>query len=63
MKNCWVGIKQQSLTQSSAGDLGFEPRLGQTEDYEIGICYFSAKQAAPWSKSKGWLALNQDNVY
>jgi hypothetical protein len=28
---------------SSAVDCGFEPWLGQTEDYKIGICCFSAK--------------------
>ena len=31
---------------SSAIDRGFEPRLGQTKDNEIGICCFSAKHAA-----------------
>ena len=30
---------------------------------EIGICCFFAKQAALRSKSKDWLALNQDNVF
>ena len=47
---------------SSAVDRGFEPRLGQTKDYKIGICCFSAKQAALRRKSKDWLAQNQDNV-
>ena len=28
---------------SSAGERGFEPRLGQTKDYKICICCFSAK--------------------
>jgi hypothetical protein len=27
-------------------DRGFEPRSGQTKDYKIGICCFSAKHAA-----------------
>ena len=27
-------------------DRGFEPRSGQTKDYEIGMCCFSAKHAA-----------------
>jgi hypothetical protein len=31
---------------SSAVDRGFESWLGQTEDYKIGICCFSAKHAA-----------------
>ena len=31
---------------SSVVDRGFEPRSGQTKDYKIGICCFSAKHAA-----------------
>ena len=51
-----------SVLASSAVDRGFEPRSGQTEDYIIGICYFSAKHAALRSKSKDRLARNQNNV-
>jgi hypothetical protein len=40
----------------------FEPRSGQTKDYKIGICGFSAKHAALRRKSKEWLARNQNNV-
>jgi hypothetical protein len=40
-------------------DRGFEPQAGQTKDYKIGICCFSA---ALRRKSKDWLAQNQDNV-
>jgi len=47
---------------SSAVDRGFEPRSGQTKDYKIGICCFSAKHAAIRRKSKDWFARNQDNV-
>ena len=47
---------------SSAVDRGFEPRSGQTKDYNIDICCFSAKQAALRRKSKDWLARNQNNV-
>jgi len=36
--------------------------LVQTKDYKIGICCFSAKNAALRSKSKDWLARNQNNV-
>jgi hypothetical protein len=36
--------------------------VGQTKDYQIGICCFSAKQAALRKKSKNRLARNQDNV-
>jgi hypothetical protein len=43
-------------------DRGFEPRSGQTKDYKIGFCCFSAKQAALRRKSKDWLLRNQDNV-
>ena len=40
----------------------FESRSGQTKDYTIGICCFSAKYTALMRKSKGWLARNQDDV-
>jgi hypothetical protein len=43
----------------SAVDREFESRLTRTKDYDIGICYFSAKHASLRSKRKGW---NQDNV-
>ena len=46
----------------SAVDRGFESRSGQTKDYKIGICCFFPKRAALVSKSKDWLAWNQDNV-
>jgi hypothetical protein len=46
----------------SAVDRGFEPRSGQTKDYKIGICCFSAKHAALRRKSKDWLARNRNNV-
>jgi hypothetical protein len=51
-----------SVLTSSAVDRGFEPRSGQTKDYNIGIYCFSAKHAALSRKSKDWLARNQDNV-
>ena len=41
---------------------GPEYRPGQTNDYKIGICCFSAKHGALKRKSKDWLARNQDNV-
>ena len=49
-----------NMLASSAVAHGFEPRLGQTKDYKIGICCFSAKHAALMKKSKDWLA--KDNV-
>jgi hypothetical protein len=51
-----------SVLASIAVDRGFEPRSGQTKDYKIGICCFSAKHAALRRKSNDWLARNQDNV-
>ena len=41
-----------SVLASSAVDRGFEPRSGQTKDYEIDICCFYAKHAALRRKSK-----------
>jgi hypothetical protein len=46
----------------SVVDRGFEPQWGQTKDYKIGICCFSAKHAALRRKSKDWFARNQNNV-
>ena len=43
-----------SVLALSVVDREFEPRLGQTKDYEIGICCFSAKHAALRRKSKDW---------
>ena len=51
-----------SVLVSNAVDRGFEPQSSQTKDYKIGICWFSANQAALRSKSKDWLARNQNNV-
>jgi len=49
------------MLASSAVDRS-SPQSGQTKDYKIGICCFSAKHAALRRKSKDCLALNQDNV-
>ena len=51
-----------SVLGSSAVDRGFEPRSDQTKDYNISICCFSTKNAALMSKSKDWLARNQNDV-
>jgi hypothetical protein len=51
-----------SMLVSSAVDHGFEPWSGQTKDFKIGICCFSAKHTALRRKSKNWLARNQNNV-
>ena len=57
-----IGGVMVSMLASSAVDCGFEPWSGQTKEYKIGICCFSAKHAAFRRKSKDWLARNQDNV-
>ena len=51
-----------SMLPFHAVDRGFEPRSGQTKDYEISICCFFAKHAALRRKNKDWLALDRDNV-
>ena len=45
-----------NVLASSAVDCGFEPGSGQTKDYKIGMCCFSAKHASLWSMSKDGLA-------
>jgi hypothetical protein len=51
-----------NVLTSSPVDCGFESQSGQTKDFKIGICCFSAKHAALRRKSKDWLARNQNNV-
>jgi hypothetical protein len=51
-----------SMLASSAVDRWFKSRLGQTKDYEIGICCFPTKHASIRRKSKDWLARNRDNM-
>jgi hypothetical protein len=50
-----------SVLPSSAVNRVFKPCWGQTEDYKIGSFCFSAKHASLRSKTKDWLARNQDN--
>ena len=57
-----IGGVMVNVVTSSAVDRGLEPRLGQTKDYKIGICCFSAKHAALSIKRKYWLACGQDHV-
>ena len=57
-----IGGVMVSVLALSAEDRGFEPGSGQTKNYKIGICCFSAKHAALRRKSKDWLARNQNNV-
>ena len=58
-----IGGVMVSVLASSAVDHGLVPRLGQTKDYKIGICCFSAKHTALRRKSKDWSARNQNNVF
>ena len=51
-----------SVLASSAVDRGFQSQLGQTKDYKISICCFSAKHAELRRKSKDRLDRNQDNL-
>jgi hypothetical protein len=51
-----------SVFVSKTVDHGFELRSGQTKDYEIDMCCFSAKHAPLRRKSKYLLTRNQDNV-
>ena len=50
------------MLASSMVNCGFAHWSGQTTDYKIGICCLSAKHATLRSKSKDWVAQNQDNV-
>jgi hypothetical protein len=59
--NCIGGVVV-NLLASITVVRGFEPRSGQTNDYNIGISCFSAKHAALRRKSIDWLARNQNNV-
>ena len=59
--NCTSGVMVSMLTLSVV-DCVFKSWSDQTKDYKIAICYFSAKHVALKSKSKDWLAGNQDNV-
>ena len=50
------------LLASSVVDRGFYSLSGQTKDYKIDMCCFSAKYAALRSKSNDWLDRNHNNV-
>ena len=53
-----IGSVMVSVLASSAIDCGYEQRSCQTKEYRIGICCFSAKNAALRRKNKDWLARN-----
>jgi hypothetical protein len=58
----FIGGVMVNVLTSSEVDRGFNPCSGQTKNYKIGICCFSAKHATLTRKNKDWLAWNQDNV-
>ena len=62
LQNCICGIMICVLALSAV-DRGFETRSGQANDYNIGICCFSAKHTTLRCKSKDYLARNQNNVF
>ena len=55
------GVSRQ-CTRLESVDHEFMPQFGQTKDYEIDVCCFSAKHTALRNKSKDCLAENQNNV-
>ena len=57
-----IGGVMVSAVTSNAVDRVFESRSGQSKDYKIGICCFSAKHTVLRTKSNDWFAWNQDNV-
>ena len=52
-----------SVLAFSVVDRGFDPQSGQTQDYNTGMCCFSAKHTSLSRKNKYWLARNQHNVF
>ena len=60
--HCYHPILITTSVSVLAVDRWVESRSGQTKDYEIRICCFSAKHAALRSKSKDWSVRNQNNV-
>jgi hypothetical protein len=55
-----IGGVMVNILASSAADIELESWSGQTKDYKIGICCFSAMHAALSRKNKDWLAQNQE---
>jgi len=58
----WNSTPTATFIPSSTVDCGFDPQSGQTKNYKIGICCFSAKQTTLRRKSKDWSTRNQNNV-
>ena len=55
-------IASVSVLASSAVDRVLKSWLGQTKDYNSGICCFSTNHAALKWNYKDWIARKQDNV-
>ena len=51
-----------SVTSLNVVSRGFDPRSGQAEDYQVGVCCFSAVHAVLGGEDKDSLAWNHDNV-
>jgi hypothetical protein len=51
-----------SVLPSSAVDRGFETRSGQTKNYKISICCFSAMRTALGNKNKDECGILQNHV-
>jgi hypothetical protein len=58
-----IGSAMVSVLTSIVVDHWFESWLDQTKDYKIGISWDSSKHATLRSKSKDWLAQNQNDVF
>jgi hypothetical protein len=57
-----IGCVMVSMLTSSAVSCVFEQRMGQTKGYDITIWCFFSKHESLRSKTKDWLAQNQDNI-
>jgi hypothetical protein len=57
-----VLLMEKTGVRGEDNRLGSEHRLGQTKDYKIDTCCFSAKHGALIRRNKDWLARNQDNI-
>ena len=57
-----IGGVMVNVLTSGAVDRGFKPWSGQTKDFKISMCCFSANDTPLGRKSKDWFARYQDNV-
>jgi len=59
---CHISGVMVKVLASRVVDGGLEPLTGNSKEYKIGICCYSAMYVVLRMKSKDWLARNQDNV-